>query len=288
MRPDLLRDRFTLSSAVVVAISPLLACCSRVPSPLTPSLHGSVGLPYQGVLTEPVPLPASGKGFVQIKEPGHHYATRELVDAVIFAAARVDDEIPGPPLHVGDLSGKNGGEIPNHTSHRSGRDVDLVFFTTDLGGARIASQGWTSFGSDGIGLAHAGPNGHIWVRFDLERNWLLVKSLMQAPSAGIMWLFVSNPLKALLTEYAFARGEDPVLVWQAESAMHQPRNALPHDDHFHVRIVCPSELGVAGCEEGGPRWPWIAPAPTLDWPKSTQDIAAFVDVESMPALPATP
>lgn len=288
MRNGLPRLRLFALCAITTAASPLLGACSRVPSPLTPSLNGSVGLPYQGVLTDPVPLPLRGKGFVQINMRGNHYGTRAIVDAVTYAAARVDDEIPGPELRVGDLSGKAGGEIPNHRSHRSGRDVDLVFYATDLGGARVPSTGWTSYGSDGIGLAHAGPNGHIFMRFDVERNWLLVKALMQAPSAGIMWMFVSNPIKALLTEYAFARGEDPVLVWQAESAMHQPRNALPHDDHFHVRIVCPPELAVAGCEDGGPRWPWVAPEPTLDWPKTPDGIAAFLDVESMPELPGTP
>jgi penicillin-insensitive murein endopeptidase len=243
-----------------------------------------VGLPYGGVLTDPVPLPRRGKGYVQIKAPGKHYGTQALVDAIQYAAAEVEKERPGPALQVGDLSGMYGGRIPNHRSHRSGRDVDFIFYATNLGGAPVPAQGWTCYGPDGIGVAHAGPHGRIYLRLDLERNWLLVKALLHAPSANVMWLFVSKPIKALLTEYALARGEDPVLVWQAENVMLQPRNSLPHDDHFHLRIMCPEGSGVHGCEEGGPFWPWLDPAPSLFWPETSADIASFLEVDSFPPL----
>lgn len=268
-----------LFPAVLVATYGVLGC-TGAPSPLTPAARGSIGKPYGGVLTEPVPLPRSGPGYVQIKAPGHHYGVQPLIDTIEYAAAEVERERPGTPVHVGDLSGRHGGKIPNHQSHRSGRDVDLIFYTTDLGGAQVPSPGWTRFGPDGIGVAHSGAWGRIYVRIDLERNWLLVKALMQAPSSDIMWLFVSNPIKALLTEYALARGEDPVLVWQAENVMHQPKNALPHDDHFHVRIMCPPGSGVHGCEEGGPYWPWLPPQPRLEWPEEPDELAKFLEVDT--------
>jgi penicillin-insensitive murein endopeptidase len=34
---------------------------------------------------------------------------------------------------------------------------------------------------------------------------------------------------------------------RAAEALQQPRGTLPHDDHFHVRIACPS--GMTGCVE---------------------------------------
>jgi penicillin-insensitive murein endopeptidase len=268
----------------LLGLSCATAACTGTPSPLVPEARGSVGLPYGGVLTEPVPLPPRGRGYVSIKAPGKHYGTRALVQTIEHAAAEVDRQRPGPPLQVGDLSAPQGGRIPNHRSHRSGRDVDFIFYATSLGGAMVPAQGWTNYGPDGIGIAHDGPHGRIYLRMDLERNWLLVKALLQSPSANVMWLFVSNPLKALLAEYALARGEDPVVVWQAENVMLQPRNALPHDDHFHLRIMCPEGSGVLGCEEGGPVWPWLTPAPALDWPRTTADIAAFIDVDSIPPL----
>ncbi|MCL2825372.1 MAG: penicillin-insensitive murein endopeptidase, partial [Polyangiaceae bacterium] len=240
--------------------------CLGTPSPLTPETGGSVGLPYKGVLTAPVPLPARGKGYIRIKADGNHYGTSALVRTLQHASAEVDRQRPGPPLQIGDLSSIRGGKIIHHASHRSGRDVDLIFYATSLGGAMIPAQGFTRYGPDALGIAHQGVHGRVYLRLDIERNWLLAKALVLSPFADVMWLFVSNPIKALLTEYAFARGEDPLLVWQAENVMLQPRNALPHDDHFHLRIMCPGDSAVFGCEEGGPYWPWLSPAPALDWP----------------------
>jgi len=213
-----------------------------------------------------------------------HYGTEALVKSIQHAASEVQRQRPGPPLRVGDLSGINGGKIPNHQSHRSGRDVDLVFYATSLGGAMVPSQGWTRYGADGIGVAHESEHGRVFLRMDVERNWLLVKELLLSPYSQVMWLFVSNPLKALLAEYALARGEDPFVVWQAENVMHQPKNAMPHDDHFHLRIMCPEGSTLHGCEEGGPIWPWLSPAPVLDWPEGSVDIAAFVEAALFPLL----
>ncbi|HNZ24199.1 MAG TPA: penicillin-insensitive murein endopeptidase [Polyangiaceae bacterium] len=273
--------RFSLFLGIAAVVSGAMACVGS-PSPLVPEARGSVGLPYRGVLTEPVALPQQGTGYVRIKPAGKHYGTRALVQTIEYAAAEVQRQRPGPPLQIGDLSGPYGGRIPNHSSHRTGRDVDFIFYATDLGGAMVPAQGWTHYGADGLGIAHEGKHGRIYLRMDLERNWLLVKALLQAPTANVMWLFVSNPLRALLTEYAFARGEDPLIVWQAENVLHQPRNSLPHDDHFHLRIMCPEGSEGLACEQGGPVWPWLTPV-TLDWPESSSEIATFIEAATIPS-----
>ncbi len=256
-----------------------------MPSPLTPTLQGSVGLPYQGVLAGGRELPLQGPGYRVAKPPGRNFGTPSLVSTIEYAAAEVARQRPGPPLDVGDLSARWGGQITNHRSHRSGRDVDLLFYVTTVAGAPIESLGFVPFGADGLAQAHGGPHGDRYIRFDLERNWLLVKALVTAPSSEILWIFVSRPVEALLTEYALARGEDPELVWHAESVMLQPRNALPHDDHFHVRVACSPDETVAGCEDGGPRWPWRHAPPSLDWPESEDGIEELVAGPSLAPLP---
>jgi penicillin-insensitive murein endopeptidase len=40
------------------------------------------------------------------------------------------------------------------------------------------------------------------------------------------------------------------MVVRAAEIMQQPRGALPHDDHFHVRIACPAHM--SGCIENPP------------------------------------
>jgi len=255
--------------------------CSRVPSPLTPSFRGSVGLPHLGSLSDGVELPRKGPGHQWFSAAGNHYGTPQMVGAIQFASARVHATYPdSPPLLVGDLSARQGGRLKGHASHRTGRDADLLFYMTSLSGKPVQSGGFLKFGADG--LAQAGPK--EWVQFDLARNWSLVKALVEAPGPGVLWLFVSRPLEALLTEYALARGEDPVLVWHAESVMLQPRNALAHDDHFHLRVACTPEQATAGCEDGGPQWPWLHAAPELTWPDTEEAVYQAIDADSLPSL----
>ena len=85
----------------------------------------------------------------------------------------------------------------------------------------------------------------------------------------MQWLFISTPLEALIIEYARARGEDPELVWHAESVMQQPGDSSPHDDHLHLRIACTPDEALAGCEGGGPYWPWLPSLP--DGPSPDDD-----------------
>jgi penicillin-insensitive murein endopeptidase len=251
-------------------------------------VKGSVGLPHHGVLSEGVLLPQQGTAHRWFNPDGHHHGTRETVKAIEFAASRVRDQYPNSPaLLVGDISARRGGKLPNHASHRSGRDVDLLFYMTTLSGKPIDSAGFVRFGPDGLGVAET-QRGHAYVQFDLERNWALVKALIEAPGPGPVWLFVSRPIEALLTEYAVARGEDPRLIWHAENIMLQPRNALPHDDHFHLRVACTPDQAIASCEDGGPRWPWLPPAPALAWSETEDEILAAIDVDSLPPISASP
>ena len=56
-----------------------------------------------------------------------HWGRQRLIRMVEAAAAHVARTLPrGPPLVVGDLSARAGGKIPRHSSHRTGRDVDLL------------------------------------------------------------------------------------------------------------------------------------------------------------------
>jgi penicillin-insensitive murein endopeptidase len=234
--------------------------CSYTPTPLAPSLFGTVGSPAHGVLTSGLELPQQGPGYRWYTSTGHHFGVPRLVNAVAKAAAAVDEERPGgAPLLVGDLSKRFGGRIAGHRTHRSGRDVDLLFYAETPGGASVRSPGFVQFGPDGLAFIPADRGGPKFVRLDVAREWLLIKTLLTDPDANVQWMFISSPLEALITEYARARGEELALVWHAESVMQQPADSLPHDDHLHLRTACTPEEMVVGCEGGGPYWPWLPP-----------------------------
>jgi penicillin-insensitive murein DD-endopeptidase len=261
--PLLSRPRLGLL-ACLAALAPLAhAGCASVPSPLAPQVRGSVGLPALGVLTDAVELPTRGPGFRKLRPWSKTYfGTPSLVGALTDAAARLDRVDRGsPPLLVGDIAGPRGGPLSGHHSHRTGRDVDLLFFYTTPAGVPIDAPGFVRVGADGLARVPEEQGGPLWVRLDVPRSWALVRALLEQRRAEVEWIFVVSHVEALLIEYARARGEPLDLVWRAESVLQQPGDSAPHDDHFHLRIACSHEEMVAGCFSGGPQWPWMPPPP---------------------------
>lgn len=232
--------------------------CARAPSPLAPQFGGSIGMPHRGVLTSAAELPADGEGYTWLRQDDRHHGLPRFVKAIERAAAVVARERPGAILGVGDLSAKNGGRLLPHLSHRTGRDADLLLYLTTLDGAPVESPGFLRVGNDGLAWDAKGKR---FLRFDVERTWLLVKTLVEDPDARIQWAFASRNVEALLLEWARARGESGETLTRAMDVLLQPHPGGLHDDHLHIRTACsPAEI-VAGCEHTGPTRPWIE---TLD------------------------
>jgi len=239
--------------------------------------------------TYPIELPTTGPGFRWLRPLGHHYGVPRLVNAVARAAAEVDEQRPGgAPLMVGDLSKRFGGQIAGHRTHRTGRDVDLLFYAETPAGEPVKNPGFFKFGADGLALVPPEAGGPKFVRLDVPREWLLIKTLLSIPEANVQWMFISAPLEALITEYARARGEDFDLVWHAETVMLQPADSLPHDDHLHLRTACTPDEAVVGCEGGGPYWPWLPPLPSTPTPESDEALAIALLAPMEPDAPNPP
>jgi penicillin-insensitive murein endopeptidase len=236
--------------------------CFGTPTPLAPGLTGSVGLPHHGVQTEAIELPESGDGFARYRNQGGYYwGQPALVNGIREAARRVDRALPGgAPLVVGDLSARYGGKISRHQSHRSGRDVDLLWYVTKPNGTSLRNSSFVHLEGDGMGRIP----GRGFVRLDVPREWMLIKALLVSDQLMVQWLYSSSMVEALVIDHARAEGEDSELIWRAENVMMQPLEGLPHDDHLHLRIACPPQTPVQGCEGGGPHWSWLASPPRLE------------------------
>jgi len=263
----------------------LLGGCFAAPTPLAPGLDGSVGMPNLGVQTGASQLPISGRGFVRYRPQGkNHWGRPRLVAALERIAGEIDSELPGGVLVIGDLGAQRGGRIPGHASHRSGRDVDLLFYALTPAGASIVSPGFVRYEGDGLAVE---PDSGDYLRLDVARQWLLVKKLVTSPEIGVQFLFISQPLEALLMDYARARGEPLELQDRAQTVMLQPRDSLPHDDHLHLRIACSPEETQAGCSGGGPYWEWLPALPPSQALSQAllEEIAADEPLEPLGALP---
>lgn len=251
-----------LDRACLVALGLAAASCwAFTPMPGEPLSFGSTS---NGGLHEGVALPDRGAGYVRAR-PGEstRYGTPALVRAIERASAEVAERFPGSaPIRVGDLSSPGGGRHPRHGSHRTGRDVDLIFYVTDVAGRSRLGRGWLAYNRYGYAVerelaeGEGTPSGELFF-FDEVRNWWLVRTLVLDDEAAVQWIFASRGVKARLLRHAMAHENDPRALLRAAYVLQEPSNASPHDDHFHVRIYCtPREL-AHGCVNQGPVWPWL-------------------------------
>lgn len=179
-----------------------------------------------------------------------------LVGLVERAARNVRKLYPDAVLSVGHLSRSGGGEIDRHASHESGRDADIGFYVKNQQGRSIFADHFVPFRGDGTAASWPGA------QFDDAKNWALVASIVTDVGARVTHVFVTAPLRTRLLQYAEKAGAPLAVRTRAAELMMQPRGALPHDDHFHVRIGCPA--GMDKCVE----LPLARKAPRIDGDKA--------------------
>jgi len=243
-------------SAVCLAAVAACTGCIHAPSPFAPHRSGSVGTPSRGVLTNGAPLGDKGTSWKRLRHDDRRYGLQRFIDAITRASDSVAQERPGSVLTIGDLSAPHGGQLlPHHASHRTGRDADLLFYLTTLEGASIESPGFVSVGRDGLAFD---KEQNRYLRLDVEREWLLVRSLIDDDEARVQWVFVHDNVRALLLEWAVAKNEPAYILQRAMDVMLQPHPGGPHDDHIHVRTACTDDEVLTGCEPTGPARPWMA------------------------------
>jgi murein endopeptidase len=183
-----------------------------------------------------VMVPAHANSRVRWAIPG-------LLSVLDRASRIVARKYPGSVLEIGELSRRDGGPISSHLSHQNGRDADVGFYLVDLDGEPIHAPKFVRF--DGTGTSRDDPT----VRFDEKRNWAFVRAVLEDPHYEVRQIFIYAPLRARLLAYASKVGAPRDLRNRAAQAMMQPANALPHDDHFHIRISCPADQVDLGCTD---------------------------------------
>lgn len=154
-------------------------------------------------------------------DPENAWATRETRDGLLRALNAVRDRFgSSPPLFVGHISARTGGALAPHTSHQSGRDVDISYFYET--GARWYAR------------AHA-------KNLDRARTWEFVKALVV--NADIDLILIDQSIQNLLFDYAATHGEDAEylrgLFYGAPGVRRIVRHAPGHATHLHVRFFNP-------------------------------------------------
>jgi murein endopeptidase len=185
----------------------------------------SVGFPSAGSLTDAVPM-IEGRGRKLLAIPWKTWGTAETVavlDRVLDAwAARGDVQ----PILVGNLSNRTGGRLEPHSTHQSGRDVDLGYPQKLAKGAEL---GWQEITASNL---------------DAAETWTLLRMLVE--TGAVEEIYIDRSIQKLLHEHAVANEsvpEESLSKWMEYPRPTGTRALIQHvpghTDHLHVRIACP-------------------------------------------------
>jgi penicillin-insensitive murein endopeptidase len=197
----------------------------------------TVGYPNDGFQLRAKKLKNTDALKVRDSSRDNSYAHPALVLMLERSAREVARLEKGSLMVVGDLSRRDGGPLAGHVSHQSGRDADVGFYLRDAAGRPIVREHFTPFDPNGRSRWEAG------VYFDDYRNWLLLRSWVTDNRAGLVHIFVSTGLRWRLIDYGRRDARFMRYVDDVAQLLKQPAGRSPHDDHFHVRIACPDNLG---------------------------------------------
>ncbi|MCP4386382.1 MAG: penicillin-insensitive murein endopeptidase [Hyphomicrobiales bacterium] len=203
------------------------------PAPLPPR---PVGAYSNGCVAGAVALPADGPEWQHMRlSRNRSWGTPQLVAFVEKLArdAKTKDSWPG--LLVGDLGQPRGGPTPtDHSSHENGLDVDIWF--APMPDRRLSVEERETMPLQSVLV----PGSH----FKLDMNKVpegLDRLLKRTASYPEVQRILVNPgIKKLLCDRS--RGD--------RGWLRKIRPWYKHDDHFHVRLRCPS--GSSGCRAQKP------------------------------------
>ena len=189
------------------------------------SASEAIGPTNRGRLENPVMLPPH-RGYV-IRTPGRAYGTEETIRWIVDAFDAVNAKFKHTKVvRVHDISDRNGGSLRDHKSHQNGRDADISYYQERCG-------------VNGCRFEHVKSS-----ELDVARQWALLEHWLRNDQAEM--IFIDYRLQAKLYRYAKRRGVSKSQLdrWiQYPRGRYEPdgviRHFPNHEDHLHVRFVCP-------------------------------------------------
>ncbi|MCX4242068.1 penicillin-insensitive murein endopeptidase [Paraliomyxa miuraensis] len=183
----------------------------------------SVGIPSSGSLEGGVPM-MEGPGRVLKMIPWKSWATEHavtLLDQVLRRWAERGKDVQ--PVLVGNMAARKGGKLDPHSTHQSGRDVDIGYIQKLPPGEEL---NWREMNADNL---------------DAAETWELLKLLRSTGQVEV--IFIDTSIQKLLYEHAVKHGTVPkgeLSRWlqypKGSKALVQ--HVAGHVDHIHVRFAC--------------------------------------------------
>ncbi|MGB8329622.1 MAG: penicillin-insensitive murein endopeptidase, partial [Polyangiales bacterium] len=191
--------------------------------PVSPS--EAVGPTNRGRLEKGIRLPPH-KGYV-IRTASRAYGTEETTRWIVAAVDAVNAQFKQTkPIRVHDISTRDGGKIRDHKSHQNGRDADISYYRENCPSSGCPFENVKSS------------------ELDVARQWALLEYWLRNGQAEM--IFIDYRLQAKLYKYAKRKGVKKAQLdqWiQYPRGKYEPagviRHFRNHEDHLHVRFVCP-------------------------------------------------
>jgi len=210
---------------------------SDVTSPTPPPAH-VIGSPANGCLAGAAALPLDGPGYQVVRVSRHRFFGHPETVRFIERLGRSARAASMPVFYVGDMAQPRGGPMPDsHAAHQNGVDVD-VWFTLD---PKPALPPLTRENVDLPSMLLADRSAVDPTHFG-ERQVRLLR--LAATDPQVDRIFVHPLIKRALCRGEFGAGVGD------RSWLRRLRPWYGHDDHFHVRLVCPP--GSPDCRQQPP------------------------------------
>lgn len=184
----------------------------------------SIGAPDRGRLLAGVRLP-DNPALYHLRRPDHAYGSSYALEHLQLGVAKFHAHHDYPrPVLISDMSPRRGRRFPPHSSHQSGRDVDIWLPTL-------------STVTEGMPAARAKD-------VDWDATWALTKSLVR--TGAVQFIFLSSSRQKHLLRAAKRDGMAPeqlhlLIQFPRRSKSAIVRHAPGHDKHMHVRFLCGPE-----------------------------------------------
>lgn len=200
----------------------------------------------RGCIGGSVALPLDGPGYEVMRiSRNRYYGHPELVQFIETIAAELATE-GHPGLLIGDLGQPRGGPMNSgHRSHQIGLDVDIWFLLKPAGGLNAAAR--EALPAPSLVIPGGGSVTADWS----EAQTQALRTAALAPEVDR--IFVNAAIKRHLCDT-----ENGDRSW-----LNRIRPWWGHDDHFHVRLVCPADQPL--CEPQAPLPPGDGCDASLDW-----------------------
>lgn len=217
-------DEFASASAGTSAGASVIATVGKaaptLPLITIPKGAVSVGMPNKGKIVNPIALPEN-KALYTIRKPDESYGSSHTIHNLQLAIAqwRQATGYTGSLL-IGAISKKGGGRLRPHSSHQSGRDVDirLPLERADGSADDVSDINWDATWALILALVATGEVEYIFLTTDRQKH--LLKAAKRAGA--------SKDMIERILQYPETSGNKNGIV----------RNQPGHTAHIHVRFSC--------------------------------------------------